>query len=123
MIANRLAGEEAALDELCGLGRKALECDPKEVNEFLDLMTAYLEQVDTWRARVEVDPGEGEMPDSVRTRFESLNAIHKELLTRAEQSKAIVSSAMGEVHKKAGALRIYIDKYPQRITIAGRRKG
>ncbi len=123
MSLNRLAGEEANLDELCELGRAALDVDAKEIDTFLDALGVYLEGVDSWRAEVEARPGEGEMPESVRARFENLNVLHQQLLARADASKAFVASEMGEMHKKAGALRIYIDRFPQRITIAGRRKG
>lgn len=85
----------------------------------------YLEQFGKWQDSVESDGlSVGDDPDNpLREALAQLLSHHEQVVARVEMLKGEVLDALTDVHKRGKALRSYVDRYPSRITIAGKRKG
>lgn len=126
------------LDTLIRLGEQALEAGGKvndrtgtgeDVERFVTQVTHYLELLERWQAAVNnsnpfLMPGvtEAEKEDA-RSKVSQLGELHKKILSRASESKDTVGSEVSAVHKKAQAMKAYVDPYPGRMTITGKRTG
>ncbi len=113
-----------ALEELITKGKLILKSDEPDYDRFTAQVTDYLEGLDSWQTAYQSNPN---LPDAEQERFAKLvamlNDLHQQIVTKASAKKDEVASQMGDVYKRAQVLKKYIDRYPSRITITGRRKG
>ena len=101
-----------------------------EVDDRLPEIEKYLQDFEAWRVRIE-----GENPlaaaaaasdterAELRAAIEYLYEKHLEFAGRLTLVKRDVARQLGEIHQRGRALKAYIDRYPSRITVAGKRKG
>lgn len=95
-----------------------------DVELFLKSVTEYLEAFDVWQADLgDTATLSEEERERARPEVEKLNQMHNQVMAITESKKGLVTAEMKNLHKRAGALKKYIDRYPARITIAGKRKG
>ena len=83
----------------------------------------YLAEFEGWAATVGTEPAQGEEAVRLQSKLASLKALNDRLLVLSDAAKDSVSVKLGLSHKKLQALKSYIDRYPQRITITGKREG
>ena len=102
----------------------------EELDDRFPQIQAYLTDFENWRLRVEREnplsessPGTAEEKAQLRAAIERLYERHLEFSGRVSLLKRDVARQLGEVHQRGRALKAYIDRYPSRITIAGKRKG
>lgn len=118
-----LSGEAPNIRRLIRLATEALLAEQKDVDTFLAGIGEYLTSLEEWRTKfAEVSPTE-EVDAETRAALTELNEIHQKLLQGGDQFRKKLTQEMGDNKKKASALRAYVDRFPQRITIAGKRKG
>ena len=101
-----------------------------EVPEFLEGVEQYLEAFDVWQKAFTANnplaesSGVGEKEKlAIRAEVNELIKVHLELAQTAEQNKGKILERMGDIRKRSQALKTYIDRYPKRITITGKREG
>lgn len=125
---------KALVDEVKALRAEAEELAsmelPAELDQVLDRAGRYLERFEEWRRGIEssrpfdaasaLSPAEQE---ELRAAVKEYQATHLVLVERLTGLKDGLAGQMGELHRKAKALKSYVDPYPSRITIAGKRKG
>jgi len=73
-----------------------------------------------------LDPGSvysEEAKQELRGRIEVLQTNHAQLVSELNLLKGEVVEHLGEIHRRGKALRTYIDRFPSRVSIAGKRKG
>ncbi len=102
----------------------------KSSDQFLIKAENYLASFDIWRAETEpLNPLSGESPLSdeekkiVREHLERLQALHNQVIEAANSKKEGVGEEIRGVHKRASGLKKYIDRYPKRISITGKKQG
>lgn len=117
-----IAGEAPNIRRLITLAETALASEAGEVDGFLTAVGNYITALEDWRAKIG-DATAKDVDADIRALLEELNGVHTKLLSSGDRLKAGLVHEMGENKKKATALRAYVDRLPQRITIAGRRKG
>ncbi len=99
------------------------DCDPEEV---ISRIRAYLEDFDSWqKAASELDAStlSDDEQQQARSKIELLGQLHAEVSTRAETAKERIAGELSDLHKRNKALKTYLDRYPSRISITGKRKG
>lgn len=115
------------LSYLVALAREALIVSIDREELFVEKVTAYLEQFESWRTGIEQQGDSGEesilSSEECRPQLELLQKLHQEVLSRATVQRDLVAHQLGEIHRRAQALKKYVDRYPSRITIAGKREG
>ena len=101
-----------------------------EIDDRLPEIEQYLQDFETWRVRIEGDnpfataAGASEVERAeLRVAIEGLYEKHLEFAGRLTLVKRDVARQLGEIHQRGRALKAYIDRYPSRITVAGKRKG
>ena len=123
--------EEQRIRTLIALAQKALvAADSIDLTDFVDATETYLSALEQWQAEVNARgtplvatvSGEQEK-ESLRQRVKELQEVHQILLSRAADTKEGVGVQMSELHKRASGMKKYVDTFPARITIAGKRKG
>ncbi len=97
---------------------------------FVERVDTYLQKLESWQAEIrEVNPFAGNSllsereKEELRLRIEELNEKHQLLMTRASSVKDDVGEKMGDLHRRSSGLKKYVDTFPPRITIAGKREG
>ena len=120
-IVRELTAEAEAISSL------SLESDLEQVLLQADSYTARLE---SWKNQVEeAAPFEAEsdfttaQKEAFRAQVLVFQDRHLALTERLSGARDLVTQQMGDLHKRAKALRTYVDRFPSRITIAGKRKG
>ena len=112
------------LETIITKGKLILKSDEQDYDRFTEQVTDYLESLDAWQKAYQADP---KVPDAEHAHFaqlvNTLNELHQQIVVKATAKKDEVASQMGDVYKRAQVLKKYIDRYPSRITITGRRKG
>ena len=93
----------------------------ESVQEFLDRSTPYLEAFDQWQNTV--TPGALRTDATLSELLKKLSTLHHQILDHGKSLSTEVLRQLGETHKRAQALRTYIDRAPGRITITGKREG
>jgi len=118
------------LVELECLAQRALSVSDADVEIFLEAADAYLLSFQEWKSDIDTQHKTGlldELEDSekasMRQQIELLTQLHRQVLDKADRLKVNVSSQMGSAHRKAQALKSYVDRYPGRISITGKRQG
>jgi hypothetical protein len=119
-LARELTADDDVLPAPAGI---AAENFVQSVSEYLDRFEQWTKLADRYNAGPERD----QLPDPEKQRLkrsiEDLVGLHLAVIELANRHKDDVAEQMGEVHKRAQGLRRYVDRLPQRVTIAGKRKG
>ena len=122
--------DELSPVKLTALGQRLLAIPQDQIEQLLESLEAYLADFDVWQSRVTaINPLGDESSLSqaaraaLRSELEELSTVHRQVLDVAQQNRDRVHARIGDVRKRAQALKAYIDRYPSRITIAGKREG
>ena len=114
---------EADINELLELAEKAISDEALDSELFLQSVAEYLEALETWRGSLPTTDAGTPAREEMKAALGRLNETHKTLLERSNVHREKLMGQMGDAQKKAKALRTYVDRFPDRITIAGKRKG
>ena len=103
---------------------------PRDLDDpegFLVEVNVYLERLEVWHQKIGVKLDAGDLSEALRDAMRplviELSEKHDRLVLLAEAEKEKVGQQIGGVHKKAKGMKAYIDRYPSRISITGKRKG
>ncbi|HQH26107.1 MAG TPA: hypothetical protein PLP17_01810 [Oligoflexia bacterium] len=126
-----MSDERQNLERLNYLVGEALAVpEDGSLDEFVAKTEGYMEALEAWQAEIGqsgLSNQTSELPEHeksmLRELISSLNERHQQLMVRAGMAKDNVGAAMGDIHRRAAGLKKYVDSYPSRITIAGKRKG
>lgn len=102
------------------LAERVLSLDPTSTESFLSLVTEYLEDFDRWAAAMSAT---GAPSEPLRGALEQLSGLHQQVTERADLHREKIKWDLGETHRRAQGLKAYVDRFPSRITIAGKREG
>lgn len=109
------------------LADQALAEPPGEVDKFLQRSDRYLKALELWRLEIGAagDGGLEKHPqrDQLMALIEKLNTRHAEVVRRSQELKDEVAHELSAMRKRASALKAYIDRFPKRVTITGKRQG
>jgi hypothetical protein len=109
------------IERLIQLAEQALAAGSESTDAFLLRAGDYLSALERWKSQIESQPpARGTLPKELLQR---LDETHRKVSTEAEKQLSSVAAELGGANKKAKALKLYVDRLPQRVTIAGRRKG
>lgn len=115
---------------LIELAQHALQLEQSDPAPLLAEVDAYLQEFERWQGNIaQVNPLGTTSAFSEREKIEfrnqllELEQVHQELVTRAESCRDQIRSDITEIRKRTQGLKAYIDRYPSRITIAGKREG
>ncbi len=111
-------------------GRALLALDFAENPEvFLDSLDQYLKAFASWEQLAmspeyreklrRLSPTEAR---ALRSKLETLSSIHTQVIQLAERCRETLRGELGELHRRGKALRSYIDRYPSRVNITGKRE-
>lgn len=102
----------------------------RSADRFVETVSGYLDQFEKWTPLADAYNSSSErkkLPEQHQLRIkqdiENLVGLHLQVIDLANQHKEDVAGKMGEVHRRAQGMRRYVDRLPQRITIAGKREG
>lgn len=130
-----ISAETKDVENLIALANEAFAVDASALALFVEKVGLYLEHLESWRARVErfdpplekllqnSSPQNSGASDEFRKQCSELHRVHQQIIERAALLKGNVSDEMKGLRKKATALKAYVDRFPKRITIAGKREG
>ncbi len=104
---------------------KLLAIPVENGEEFVAGLADYLElfdqlQSDTSAKPVKLQPAEQQL---AKKSVEKLQELHTRVLARSVDMKAEIAKQLGDVFHRSQALRAYVDPYPSRISITGKRQG
>lgn len=111
------------INELLELAQKAIDDEALDSELFLQSVAEYLEALESWRSSLPNPEAGTPAREEMKAALGRLNETHKVLLERSNVHREKLMGQMGDAQKKAKALRSYVDRFPERITIAGKRKG
>ena len=114
--------------ELISAARNSLAEEARgNFEAFVQTVTVYLDRFEQWYQRYEKDkPSYGLSEDQrseLKKLVEELNALHQQIITKTTVERDAVATEMGQLHKRGQALKAYVDRFPSRISITGKRKG
>ena len=95
-------------------------------DRLIELLGAYLDSFDAWRAFQEdhlpadLSPQQQEI---LRSELKELQGVHLEVMELTERKKGELGVRLSDVGLRAKALRCYVDHFPARINITGKRQG
>ncbi len=102
----------------------------RSAERFVEAVSEYLDRFEHWSLlaeRYNDGPDRKRLSEAeqqrIRKQVEELAGLHLEVIDLANRHKDDVAEKMGEVHKRAQGMKRYVDRLPQRITIAGKREG
>ncbi len=118
-------------DDLIASARRALKsAEAGEVDVFLQHAASYLGDFEPWSSQIsELKPfsPNSKVPkkqqEAAKAKVKSLYDVHTAVVQAAEQRKEVVGGQLGSMHKKSKAIKTYLDPYPSRVSITGKRKG
>lgn len=125
------ASEAEQVVKLRACAQSALQkAEAGDIEGFIAATESYLTRFEEWQSQ----PGTSALLSEssnlsadekakLREELAGLNAVHQELISRADKEKNRVGSAIGEVHRRATGLKKYIDIYPASVSITGKRQG
>jgi len=118
-----VAASVSAVEQILGLASAALESG--DADAFLENVERYLTAFEDWQrsAPAELEGLTEAERDEYRQQVNALAALHNQVTANALERKGEVLSRIGEIRHRTMALKRYIDRYPSRITIAGKREG
>lgn len=118
------------LDRLLVQAETALSLEPAGApDELIGLLDVYLQDFDAFQGEIEVggSPGSrgwsGEEKSTFRAKLERLNLLHDQIIAIATAERDAVGKSLGELQNRNRALKKYVDQYPERISLTGKRKG
>jgi hypothetical protein len=119
-----------AEDLIASASRALASAEAGATEVFLQHAASYLGDFEPWASqmneleplRPEADFSEEEKA-SAKEIIQKLFDIHSAVLAAAEGQKETVGAQMGAMHKKSKAIKTYLDPYPGRVSITGKRKG
>ena len=98
--------------------------------DLLELAIVYVTEFENWFAGLAgknplaEDTGLSDSERAtLRGSLETLQTNHQRVVAILNSLKSAVVEDLGELQKRGKALRTYIDRFPSRITVTGRRKG
>lgn len=106
-----------------GKDGQAAEQFVADVSEYLDSFEKWAKLAETYNSGGERKSLPQEEQERIKNHVEELGGLHLEVIDLANRFKDEVAEKMGEVYRRAQGMRRYVDRLPQRITIAGKRKG
>ena len=115
--------DEQSIRALIALAERAEADEAAGTDAFVASVGEYIRALEDWRAKLAPEGETASLDEASRQALIELNEIHQRVLSRANEMKQELVGEMGEAKKKASAIRAYVDKFPQRITITGKRKG
>lgn len=108
----------------------AVELSAETLDPFLSAAQGYLDNVEAWRTAFQTSDAMDralKLPDEQRAEFKAvvmkLVEVHDQVTQRSAAVRDDLKDQIIDVHRRAKGLKRYIDQYPSRITIAGKRKG
>lgn len=115
------------LDELLEQARRCSKLgggsDPDEV---IAAIRVYLDNFAGWQEKAQEAASGKLSPERqahVRARIQELERCHAQVVKLAEASKQQIADELSDLHRRKKALRTYLDRFPSRISITGKRKG
>jgi len=118
-----MSGTVEAINKLLELARQSLAETKPDSDSFLTSVANYLDELEVWRKDFTERENPSQVTEDEKQAIAELNETHQRLLRRANEYRESLMSEMGSAQKKAKALRVYVDRFPARITITGKRKG
>ena len=106
---------------LVGKAKDALCCaEADDTPAFMHSLEGYLSSFDSWEKIVL----QSKLPDDAgfQEKLQELYQLHQKMLTVAQEKKDQVLGRLGDIKRRKKALRTYIDRYPSRISITGKRE-
>ena len=109
------------VEELCDMGSTLLtRASTLDLESFEEGVQRYVDRFQTWAEKFNE---EIPIPDDLRNALERLQEIHSKLSSEVVVRRDQIGQALGDVHRKEKAHKAYIDQFPKRITLTGKRKG
>lgn len=125
----RVEAEHSKVSQLLRTAQKLLSSFESESTEsFVAEVEQYLEALEAWRTNLD-EPlfkkleKEGNSLDALRDAVTELTEAHAEVLKRCEAYREAALGDIDDAHKRAKAMKTYVDRFPKRISITGQRKG
>ena len=102
--------------------------DSVSIESFGDHINQYLTTFQEWQVGLESNEQFLEsLPHDEKAAFREavvqLHSLHEQIVTLVSEKKTALLANLAELHKREKALKAYVDRYPARITITGKRKG
>lgn len=118
-------------DDLIASARRALaSAEAGETEVFLQHAASYLGDFEPWSSQIsELKPfsPDSNVPEEqqaeAKKHVQDLYDVHTAVVTAAEERKVAVGAQLGSMHKKSKAIKTYLDPYPSRVSLTGKRKG
>lgn len=116
---------------LLGMAETVIQLsDSEDLEVFLEATDRYLEKFSIWRESIEQDEGKlslqqlkGNLNSSMVDHLKKLQEQHLKITNLTEAKRTEVGEGIANLHTRSRALKSYMDRFPQRITIAGKREG
>jgi uncharacterized protein YjbK len=97
------------------------------LEEFDVKANKYIESFTQWQLEFEAGDVLQGVSDydrqEIREVLIELQEVHNQVIQFANEYREGVLGALSELHKRGKALRAYVDNYPSRITVTGKREG
>ncbi len=115
--------EKEELEALLTSAKKVLVLVEESTLEHLEEnLESYLNNFRLWQERFERN--EHQIEDTALVSLlEELQLLHQQVVEKVNIKKDDILLALQEIHKRGKAVKAYIDRYPSRITITGKREG
>jgi hypothetical protein len=116
----------AAVRELDKEARSVLSFGA-DTPRFIAAVEQYLQHFDAWQSAITGGDAPSFSAPSEKEAFRKLltdfSRVHQQVADEAGSCRDQVASKLGDIRRRAHVLRSYIDQYPSRITITGKREG
>lgn len=91
---------------------------------FLEKLETYLHKLEQWQKQTEQQefPVQG-LNSPFAKLLEELHNVHSQVVDCANSRKEALREELSGIYKRAQGMKAYIDRFPSRITIAGKRQG
>ncbi len=90
---------------------------------FVEQVDVYLAALDSWREDVVRQAPAPAIAEQIRANVGALQGLHADVLKRADAAKERVRGEIGDVQRRASALKSYVDTLPSRISLVGKKEG
>ena len=101
-----------------------------DTGEYLAKLDEYVEAFNKWQEKNQTPQfaeSFGALSEAAKQELkelaEKLNTLHHKIIEMSSSIQDLVTAQLVDLHKREKVLKSYIDQYPSRITIAGKRKG
>ena len=114
----------ARTKELLKKAQAVLELDGASNPETLsDVIQDYVRSFTEWEQQIANEPRSDADAAGLRDAVAKLAALHHKVIEKASVVRDAIGDEIKNLRTREHALRRYVDPFPQRITIAGKRKG